>query len=367
MLSQKTLPALIALLSVAPTYAQDVQVLAAPPAILDRLDLESGTVQRLVLPFDNTAPFTFAIDLDGARRVIDVAPYDLRAPDFQMFERADGQLTPLDSRPAGTYRGTVRGIPDSTVAVTLADGQLGGVILLRDGEWWIEPATRALRGLPRTAHVVHRDAAVRSEGLVCGVTNAPQGPAAVGSPDGIMTAELALEVTPRFRNAFGGRTQAINQVNTIINSVDAIYQRDTSIRYQITRIVSVRDAGYSSSPSAALSQMRSLWATRGAGIRRDLAQAFEGSPSSSTIGIAYLRGVCTTNGVSICWLSSSLARRVTISAHEMGHNWGSGHCSGGGCRIMCARIGGCSGILNSFGSGSANTISNFAASRSCVQ
>src|SRR5690606_7056926 len=92
------------------------------------------------------------------------------------------------------------------------------------------------------------------------------------------------------------------------------------------------------------------------------------------IGIAWLGVVCNTSmayGLSESRYTSNFSHRVGLTAHEVGHNWNAGHCCGGcsgcsSCRIMCPCLGGCSGIVNSFGSGEISQIVNFRNSRSCL-
>ena len=54
-------------------------------------------------------------------------------------------------------------------------------------------------------------------------------------------------------------------------------------------------------------------------------------------------------------------------AHEMGHNWGLGHCDGDGdCHIMCSGYGGCNGSPNYFGDTKAAKIHSWSYSKSCI-
>ena len=64
--------------------------------------------------------------------------------------------------------------------------------------------------------------------------------------------------------------------------------------------------------------------------------------------------------------SNNLTSRVGLTAHELGHSWNAGHCSGSACRIMCSSLGGCSRNITSFGSTSISRISSFRNSRTCL-
>jgi len=91
--------------------------------------------------------------------------------------------------------------------------------------------------------------------------------------------------------------------------------------------------------------------------------------SSSVIGVAYLSSICSMNigyGLSYTHFTSNFTSRVGLTAHELGHSFGAGHCSGGSCYIMCAGLGGCGRSLTRFGTSSKNAIIAFRNSRTCL-
>ncbi|HED64992.1 MAG TPA: hypothetical protein ENJ09_05490 [Planctomycetes bacterium] len=342
----------------------------APRRLLDSLGLRGGTVQRLVLPWTEGQPFETSLELGGIRRQLIVAPYDMRSADFKIVGLDDqGEHELLQVAPT-TYRGSVVGVPDSVVAVTLYQGQLSGIVLMDNEIWAVQPATEGFAWLPRTAHVVYRQDQMKGLAERCGVADAPLAGGAReggGFPDAPQNAEIALELEPRFVNKWGGLSNATNQVMSIMNGVDAIYQRDTNIAYTITRIV-FRDAGYSSNSTAVLNQMQNLWKAKALEVTRDMAQLFMGNSGSGVLGVSYLGTVCNANNhYSVVWHTNSLTARIAVSAHELGHTWSAGHCDNiSQCFIMCAFIGGCSGVITSFAPVSINQISNFAATRTCL-
>ena len=59
--------------------------------------------------------------------------------------------------------------------------------------------------------------------------------------------------------------------------------------------------------------------------------------------------------------------RVTLTSHELGHNWNARHCNGDlDCGIMCSIISGCNGIGDQFGSTSIAVISSYRDALSCL-
>jgi hypothetical protein len=73
----------------------------------------------------------------------------------------------------------------------------------------------------------------------------------------------------------------------------------------------------------------------------------------SVIGIAYLGVVCDVNdayGLSQSRYTTNFSLRVSLTAHELGHNWNAQHCDASPpCGIMCSSNGGCGGDLTHFG------------------
>src|SRR5262249_15965514 len=148
-------------------------------------------------------------------------------------------------------------------------------------------------------------------------------------------------------------------IESILNSVDFIYRRDCGIGYTLTTIIvrtTTPQPYTSTNPGTLLSQFQSEWNTNQTAIVRDVAHLFTGknilAASGGVIGIAYLPGVCTaTDGYGLSqshWSSTiTIAQRVGLTAHELGHNWGAEHCNQGpdpaepciptpDCAIMCS-------------------------------
>lgn len=353
-----------------PLAAQDPSLaLPVPPALADALDLQGGTVQQLLLPSADWAPFSVAVTFAGRTWTLELQPYDMRADGFAVIEQDHGVERELPWTPT-TYRGTVRGWSGSVVAGNLYKGQLDALVLTDQGTWAIQPATEGIGALPHSAHVVYRHDQVRQLPFRCGVQTTP-GKSVQGGPlyaGALKTAELAAELEPRFRQIWGGGANAVNQATAILNGVDAIYQRDVSVTFKITKLL-LRDAGYAgNNPNTILTSFRNTWNARALEIPRDVAHLFMGYPASGVIGISYVGSVCTSNDYSVSWHTSSLTSRTAVTAHEIGHSFNAQHCDGiNPCWIMCSYIGGCSGGLTQFAPVSINVIAPFAAARPCLQ
>ena len=372
MTTLRTFAPAIALLAIAaPAAGQDApSSITAPAALVEPLGLTGGEVQRLVLPFNHRRPFSQVIVLGGEAKVLDLEPISNRSPDFKLMvedRRGDWQEVPAPLET--TYAGNVRGVTDSAVAVGLFEGQLSGTVRIGDRAWGIEPATQVNRALPRTAHIIYSTTQVKPVDNICKVDQGGlttrylnNGTAAAGAAN---RTECLYHLTKAFQNLYGGRFGALNQIETIHINVKSIYNRDVNINKVVRGIFLAR--GTFSNSSSALNQFQSIW-SREPGFRRDVAQAFMPYPSASApLGIAYLGTVCNTNNhYSIVWNNSSLTVRIVTSAHEFGHSWNAGHCTGSSCWIMCAYVGGCGGLRTQFGTTSKNRIISFRNTRSCL-
>ncbi len=349
-------------------------VIAAPPSLLDSLSLTEATVQDLTLPLASHQAIQVRINLGGAERTLTVAPHDIRAPNFRLLVEDQVGIHEETPPPSTTFRGKVHGDPDSAVGVSLIDGQLTGVVVIADTTWGIQPATDAFPSLPRTAHVVYRAADIKELPFVCGVDHgagALSDPVTSAGPGGAASiAQIALDLSYRYYTINGSSvTNAQNAATATMNGVDTIYIRDVGIDYTITQIIvrTVNELYTSNNASTVLNQFRSRWNTFHGGVQRDVAHLLTGSPASGVLGIAWLSTICNRSlAYGVAWYYGNSTTRIAITAHELGHGWSAGHCSGSGCRIMCAYIGGCSGIITSFGTTEKNQIIAFRNTRTCL-
>ena len=364
-------PALLAplLTANAGTHDQKSPALPAPQAVRDALEITGGSVQSLALPSgDDWESFEVQVAFGGRTWTLDLEPYALEAPGFRLLQRTpDGGLIELPAPMPTSYRGVVQGLPDSRVAANLFEGQLNATILLADTIWTIQPGTDALPSMPKSMHVVYNDDVVTPLPDFCQAVEtdvaapAPSG----GAPEqAVLFADMAPELSPAFRNRWGGIPGAVNQARSIINGAGIIYERDVNVWFRIREMIAGNN--YSTNGSNVLGQFRSRWLGSNWGFPNDFAHLFYGNPGSNTIGIAYINGICSSLRFSVSWHTSTLTRRRAVFAHEVGHTFAAGHCSGGGCRIMCSSLGGCSGNITSFGNTSANTIRNRAITAPCV-
>ena len=354
-------------------------------------DLLRYDLQTLDLPATVLAPFTAQVLLGGQMQTLVLEPYTLRADDFQVLVQGeDGQLRQVEPPPPRTYRGTVQGEPLSRVAATLIDRQLSAVVALESGQvWYIQPLSKvALGGGPNPSHVIYQGEDVAAVDGVCGTDDIPQPLANQGdrppggdptAGTGLQTTDIAFDADFEFYLFNGGSVPAtVADIEFVMGGVEFVYERDTDITYEITVVV-VRtnnmDPYTTNDPGGLLNQFRNTWQTAPeATIRRDVAQLFTGHIiSNGVLGIAWVGTVCNVGGMAYSVVRSRFTTntdlRVSLSSHELGHNWNALHCSGGTCHIMCGIINSCGGTQGAnliFGPVSVSAIVNFRNSRTCL-
>ena len=340
----------------------------APQAILDALQINSASVQSLT--FNTTgewAPFTVDVILNGVTRTLDLQPMSAFAPGFRLLETLDdGTTRELPAPMPTSYRGVVQGIPDSDVAANLFEGQLNATILLPTTSFTVQPATDAFKSLPKATHVVYQDDDIVPLPDFCGTEHGDTPVASGGSQKNSMVLfiDIGVELSPGFRNTFGGIAGAVNQATQIVRGAGVIYERDTNTWFRIREMV--LGPNYGTNSTSLLNLYRNRWINAGYSFPYDVSHLFAASPSSNTIGIAWINGVCGSLRYSVSWITSNLTSRRAVFAHEVGHLFNAPHCNGiNPCRIMCSSIGGC-GSITSFGPFSANIIRNRAISAPCV-
>jgi len=329
------------------------------------------------------------LDLDTGPLFLDLFPYSVRAATFEVrhYIARDTWIS-VAPGPVTTYRGTLVGQPDTRVAASLLPDGLHARILFPDGsEQWIEPIADHVPAATSAHHVLYGGDSVIGIAGACDADqlapySAPTPPqstptapldrprdAASGvtieALGGNTVAEIALDADYEYFQAWGGGTQS--RMESVINTMNLQYESQVGITHAITGIVirtNSNDPYTRKGASQRLNQMRSEWLNNQGSINRDVAHLFTGiNLQGTTIGIAWVGAVCETQyhyGLAESNFDSNFACVTDLSAHEIGHNWGAGHCS---CTsntmnsyITCA---------NNFSNGSINSITSYRNSQSC--
>ncbi|MFT4512964.1 MAG: hypothetical protein ACI91B_001665 [Planctomycetota bacterium] len=372
--------ALLSISATAQTQTPQPTVRQAPPGLLSKFDITRGTVQTIQVLEDATGGFMLPVQVNGQMRTMALMPHDLRGPNFKlMVEDANG-LQQLPTPPCVTYRGSVLEDQSIKIAATVVDGtvtatmyELGAGPGLPGKTWAIQPVNSVNPLVAPTLHIVYEVADNSQLPYQCGNLPTPPQPALPASgQDAILECDIACEGDREFWILNGSNiTTAQNDITSVMNQIEFIYNRDCDIQYNITQIIISTTAVYTSSDAnTLLNQFQSRWNSVHAGIPRDTAHLFTGRQMiGSTIGLAYLSVICSSSsayGLSESRYTSNFTLRTSLTAHELGHNWSSGHCNAQAqCNIMCSSNGGCSSVTL-FSPSAINAITSFAATRNCL-
>jgi len=367
--------------SASPAFAGD-----APPKGGDtpRIDgVAKYEVQRVEVPSGIPETADISFELDGRMETIHLVRTSLRSPKARLLlDRGHGVLEEAPLPPHRTYRGTL--LSTGTIAsASIIDGRLTAMIDLPSDTVFIQPASELLPGRKASEHVVYRHAHVHPIGdHRCGndevklaapdwMLGLPLDPASGGvvtpSEGGVggttpNIAEIAFDADFEFfqLNA-SNAVNVVNDIETVMNNVSTVYDRDVNISYEFTAFVVRTTAAdpYTTAVMAdLLCEFRNKWnASPEIEIQRDVAQLFTGkSITGNVIGLAWLGVVCNQVGTT-CGATNNLAYscvesrftgvadfRTSLSSHEIGHNWQAQHCDATNpCNIMCSVINSCQG------------------------
>lgn len=351
----------------------------APSNVLKAFDTRQATMQDLSLPQVSVAGFEVDVSLDGKQYRLILRAHDIRTADYQLIEAGKNGMKVLPKPANTTYRGVVQGHGDSVIAASLYRGQLTAIVLLKQNvpAWNIQPLTVVLQGASRTMYVMHNSRDNTVPEYRCGTqaigqapVDAPRSQSANAGP--IYICELACDADFEEYKRHGSNTNnTAADIASVINGVNVIYRRDVEVEFLITRtIVRTSQLYRRNNYSELLSDYRAHWRSNHANVIRDVSHLFTAkSRTSGVIGVAYLNAICSKSigyGLSFTHYTSNMNNRIGLTAHELGHNFGSGHCSGSSCYIMCPSIGGCGRNVTKFGTASINAILAHRNSRNCL-
>ena len=354
--------------------------------VAKRLGTDAFAIQRFELP-TTRKDFSLRVSVGGVQRQIRLRPHSLRSKGFRVrVQDGDGWLREVPAPPKRTYRGEVEGASGSHVELSIVGDSIRGQIVLGSDDeqiWLIMPLNRILPGGDPHEHLIYRQADVDEPLGTCATPGGGVPEMALTSSmvaglrsANVLICEIACDADFEYYTLNNSSvSDTVADIELLLNAVSEIYERDLQIGFSITQII-VRtaepDPYTSATPSAILWEFHDHWQANHGDVQRDVAQLFTGRDlAGTTIGVAFeAPGICSTaTGYSVvqAHATTTFAGQVTVSAHEIGHNFDAGHCDFGDwwCRIMCTNNGGCAG-RNSFSPWAIDAIWNYAASRTCL-
>jgi hypothetical protein len=355
-------------------------------AVLSQFHVGKFTRQDLE-PVGRSGELEIRLRLAGQPYQLVLQRHSLRAPGFRVaVQERDGTFRDVPVPAAQTYRGYVAGCGGSRVSASITDGGIRAWVCLgevKDSTWVIEPLSTVLAGAAAEQHVVYSSLDLVGEAGVCGNQEVPGAKApratpldsASGNLD-VRVCRVACDADYEYFTLNGSSvSNTIADIETILNGVSAIYERDARVAFQLTQIL-VRaaepDPYTATTVYPLLSEFRLDWRNNHPDIPRDLAHLFTGKNFGSVLGVSYTDQVCPAfdhySVVRSRW-QTDLGKRIALSAHELGHSFDAVHCDYDAdprCRIMCPSIGGCSVGYYSFEDSNIARIRATATSAACL-
>ncbi len=377
------------------TLADEIIRLMRQIIVEASLGLIDTEIVTLPLDLEPGKPLAATISLDGQPYRLQLAPHSVRSPNYQLLVQGeDGEIRQADAGPVRTLRGSVAGVPNSSVTASMLEDGLHAMIQLdADTRYWLEPIVRFVPDA-FDDYVVYSDDDVLPHGGTCGLPDAAA--AEKKLPPGIIIdrpqtqtqtrgsfciAELACDADTEYFNDYGTVPATEARINSVINTVNSQYETQVAITHLITTIIvrTASDPYTSTDPEGRLCQFITEWTNNQGAIQRDVAHLFTGVDiNGGVIGIAAdigATGICQNNGActggqfgtqgSYCMSQSdfngSFACATDLTAHELGHLWGAFHCN---CPSNTMNPG--ITCTNVFSGGSINSISAYRDTRTCL-
>ena len=327
------------------TRARFQQDLAQVFSSYEQLSVDPRSVAEQVRASGRVSLVSTAHDFE-----LQLQPNDLRAPNYRAEETdADGVVRATAMPGVTTYKGNVEGVGASDARFTIDGQKIEGMIITPGQSYFVESAQKYSPSAAATDYLLYAAEDVRPDiTRTCGDTleqqvsagakqmmsnaAAPVSPA-VFSP--LKVVELATESDLEYTNALGGAPAANSDILSIMNSISAIYERDIGLTFTVT----YQHAWTTADPFGAnglgaagvLNAFTNYWNQNPPTPQHDVSHLWTGKKLSDANGVAWQGVVCAnpTHAYGLSDLETISPFRVTIPAHEFGHNFSATHADSG--------------------------------------
>ena len=286
---------------------------------------------------------------------LQLRPNDLRAANYRAEEVGiDGVKRAVPMPGITTYKGSVEGTAGTDARFTLDGDHIEGMIITSQDSYFVEAARKYSSVAGANDYLLYKASDVRPDiTRSCGTLDeeishsakdiAPQIATAAVAPDAfspLKVVEIATEADGEYTTALGGSANANTDILGIMNQVQAIYQRDIGLTFNVVFQHTWTDPNsdpYSASgPVAMVNEFMTVWNRDFPTTNnpRDVAHLWTGRSLGGPNGIAFMGVVCRDPAAAygVSDLETIAPFKVTIPAHEIGHNFNASHCDGqAGC------------------------------------
>jgi hypothetical protein len=348
------------------------------PTLAASLSASEVTVQTLPVAV-TPGPFSVQVILGGAVVDLVLEPVTLRAPGFALLVDDGTGVHAVQPPVEMNFAGSAIGRPGSAARMSVVDGSWRGVIDLGDGGqlWWVQPLRDVQGGAAPDQHAVYAGDAVLPDGHGCPggvVTGMETAARPKGAPVSCAReTQIAFDADFLYYQQNGSNVATTNaDIDSILNAMNLIYARDIGVSFVVTTHIVRTTAGLynTSNANSMLNMMSQEWTANQTAVVRDIAHLMTGRDiDGTTIGLAFNGAVCSSQfgyGLSQSRYNANMALRVSLTCHEVGHNFSADHCNGDiDCQIMCSTNGGCSGHTG-FGSRSIAAMRPYSQAAACL-
>ncbi|MCW5754514.1 MAG: hypothetical protein KIT24_07400 [Phycisphaeraceae bacterium] len=275
--------------------------------------------------------------------VLSLTRYEVLAPEARLvvgdIERGDRELR-YDRSRVRLYRGEAVGVPESHVFVAVRPGALDGWVMLgperhvigwREQDGAASAATRAMSPI-----------ALGGAPLSCPVEDSDEWVIDRAAPTESIeprrhrrVVDVAIETDYEYYELFDDADRAMDYIVALYGANSAIFDRDVAVMLQLTyvRLWDTPDDLFTMNDP--LTTFRAYWNNNMRFVQRDCAQFFSGQRTFPYGGVAYVSALCGGSAYSVVGYAqgsfenpafpSVFNRDLIVTAHELGHNFGTLH------------------------------------------
>src|SRR5438128_1274257 len=280
---------------------------------------------------------------------VQLRPNDLRALNYRAEEvDTDGVTRTTTMSGVTTYKGNVEGVWASDARFTVTDNAVEGMIVTTGQSYFVEPAQKYSSSAAPTDYLMYtadnvrpditRSCADTLEGEVNAGAKQIMPSATSGDTPAVFSpfkvVEIATEADFEYVQGINGTAAgANNDILSIMNQIQAIYERDIGLTFTVVfqhawdTADSYTTAGNAQPAVNLLNSFTNYWNANFAGTPRDVAHLWTGKNLGGPAGVAWEGVVCRSPAAAygLSDLEKMAPFRVGIPAHEIGHNFGANH------------------------------------------